>query len=423
MRHTNGRLFQVWDGVVLAAAFYLAITIPVCWAFGLETAPFGAIRWLITVLFALDFAFNLSKFTQRKAEGEFDDFEDREWFQSLLLGADFLAAIPFTLFLPYPILQLLPLLKLLRIHHIFKTLRQTMIRRVGLLTLLAFLFWLVVSINALACGWHAVGHVPERTDFTTEYIDALYWTITTLTAVGYGDITPVGNAQRLYAMFVEILGFGVFTFLIGTVASRLIRRDPATKRYQENMDSLAALMHYRSLPVSLQERIIDFYKHIWRKRLGYDETAFLESLPESLQTEVALHLKQEVIEKVPLFHDASDPFTQEIALLLKPVLLTPGDHVFRAGDAGDEMYFVVHGELHAVTPDEERLLTKMGPGDFFGEIALFKNQERSATVLAMTYCDIYALDKDSFDKVLARYPAVGRQIRETVEYRESKYSG
>jgi len=422
MSAKNNRLYGMWGTIVLLTTLYAAINIPFELAFKPQSASFGLSDWLITLIFVLDFAINTGKFKIKKRKKEFQEFEERVWFQGILLFTDLLAAIPFALFLPFPILNLFRLFKFFRIHYIFRNYRHTVIQHAGTFTFLSFVFWIIIIINGLACGWHGLGNHDNDAGLTSNYINAFYWTITTLTAVGYGDITPASNPQKLYAIFVEILGFGVFTFLIGTVASRLMRKDPATVRYRKNIDSLAALMHYKSLPEDLRDRIVDFYKYVWRKRLGYDETAFLHSLPNNLRTEVALYLKKEVIEKVSLFNNASDKFQQEIALLLKPIFLTPGDYVFKAGDPARKMYFVVNGELDTLTRSEDQVLTKLEAGDYFGEIALFKNQNRSATIKALSYCDIYTLDKSAFDKVISRYPEIGKQIRKTVEQRERKYS-
>ena len=108
-------------------------------------------------------------------------------------------------------------------------------------------------------------------------------------------------------------------------------------------------------------------------------------------------------------------------LLLKPIFLTPGDYVFKAGDYGEEMFFVVNGELNTLTHKEDRKLTTLKAGDFFGEIALFKNKNRTATVKAISYCDVYVLDKKAFDKVLSRYPEIADRIEQQVKVRESRY--
>ena len=310
----------------------------------------------------------------------------------------------------------------MRVTDILRNIQLSAIQFAGTFTLANFAFGFILITHWLSCGWHSLSHVAVQPDFATNYIDSLYWAITTLTTVGYGDIIPVSNPQKVYAIFVQVMGFGVFTFVIATVASRLMRKDPARIRYEENIENLTALMHYRTLPRHLKTKIINFYKYMWQQRLGYDESSFLESLPDNLQTEVALYLKKEVIEKVSLFKGSSQEFKREIALLLKPVFVTPDDYIFKAGDIGDEMYFVVAGELNTLTQTENRILTTLKAGDFFGEIALFKNQNRSATVKALTYCDIYSLDKTAFDKVVMKYPEIGLQIQSIVEKRESQYS-
>ena len=416
-------LFVTWGIIVMIATLYAAIRIPIELAFDPQRAGSVGFNWFISLLFFADFIVHTVRFLRKKARNEFQEFRKWEWHQEALLAMDLLAALPLPLFFPgLPLLNLIRLFKLFRVDYMLRTYWYTLLRYAGTFTFLSFVFWILIAINGLACGWHAVGKHPPQPEIWPQYLDALYWTSTTLTAVGYGDITPVDNAQKIYAMFVQILGFGVFTVIIGTVAGRLVRKDPATRRYEENLDSLEALIHYRSLPGDLTNRIIDFYRYMRRKRLGYDETSFLESLPENLQREVALYLKKDVIEKVSLFKNASPEFKQEIALLLRPMFLMPGDCVFKAGDPGEEMYFVVTGELDALTPSEDEILTTLQVGDFFGEIALFKNQPRSATINTLSFCNIYALDKSSFDKVIVRYPEIGRQIRETVEDREQNFS-
>jgi CRP-like cAMP-binding protein len=67
------------------------------------------------------------------------------------------------------------------------------------------------------------------------------------------------------------------------------------------------------------------------------------------------------------------------------------------------MFFVVKGEL-SILKEGNDLLNILRDGDFFGEIALFKNIPRTATIRSETYCDLYSLDKENFDFVVKKYP-------------------
>jgi voltage-gated potassium channel len=133
-----------------------------------------------------------------------------------------------------------------------------------------------------------------------------------------------------------------------------------------------------------------------------------------------LHLKREIIEKVPLFQDAGDDFIKEIALEIKPVVYLPGDVVVQAGERGDDMFFVSRGKLEVLSKDGQTVLSTLKDGDFFGEIALVLRQSRSASVRALTYCDLYRLDRDLFDRVLARYPEVAAKIEARAKERHAR---
>ena len=179
-------------------------------------------------------------------------------------------------------------------------------------------------------------------------------------------------------------------------------------------------MHYRDVPGDLQENIRQYYDYVWNNRRGFDETVVLEELPSSLKLQVALHLNKEIIEKVPMFQGAPEDLIRQIVLNLKPVLYTPGDYVFRKGEMGDQMYFISKGKVEIVSEDGQTVYATLSEGSFFGEIALLFSSERTASVRAKDYCDLYTLDKFTFDNVLAKFPEIGRQVHAMAEERRQK---
>jgi voltage-gated potassium channel len=268
----------------------------------------------------------------------------------------------------------------------------------------------LLSAHWLACGWLALRGISAASDNWTNYLRALYWTIQTLSTVGYGDLTPVTNAQTLYTMGVMIVGVGVYGYIIGNVASLLANIDPAKAQHLANMERLTAFMNYRNIPLRLQKRLRDYYAYLWEKRMSFDESNIISALPPSLRIDVSLFLKRDIIEKVPLFQGASDEFIREIALQMAPVIFTPGDYIYKAGELGRDMYFITQGTVEVVSKNGSVVYATLTDGDFFGEIALVLSQPRTASVRAVSYCDLYRLDKEMFDRVLAHYPNIAAQI-------------
>jgi voltage-gated potassium channel len=327
------------------------------------------------------------------------------------LLVDLLATIPFRLLVGTTPLQLLRLVKLARVVQFLRQRRQSEIRKPQLLRLGFFVYWLALIAHWLACGWLALRGMTPDVDNGTNYLRALYWCITTLATVGYGDVVPTTNAQMVYAMVVMLIGVGVYGYVIGNVANLLANIDLAKAHYRANLERLATFLNYRNIPLDLQDRIYTYYAYLWANRLGYDESAVLSDLPTSLRTEVSLVLKREFIEKVPFFKGASQELIREIALELRPVTFTPGDYIFRAGEIGWHMYFISRGIVEVVASDGQTVLAKLSDGDFFGEISLLFSQPRTAGIRAVNYCDLYELGKATLEQILAHYPDFAMHIR------------
>ena len=138
---------------------------------------------------------------------------------------------------------------------------------------------------------------------------------------------------------------------------------------------------------------------------------------------MSLALKGDFIEKVPLFQGASPELLRDVALQLSPIVFTPGDYVFHAGDIGNEVYFVGDGNLEVISADGKTIHGTLSAGDFFGEIALLSSRPRTAGVRALTYCDLYCLNKDTFDHVLERHPSFAAHIKEIARERWESMEG
>ena len=91
-----------------------------------------------------------------------------------------------------------------------------------------------------------------------------------------------------------------------------------------------------------------------------------------------------------------------------------GEVIFHAGDPGDALFIVARGSVKILVPAEDgaepAILTTIGPGGFFGELALLDGGARSATAVAMDAVEALVLHRDPFDKLMDGDPRIRRAL-------------
>ena len=427
MIHPDSTFKNSWDSAVLLVSVISAVLFPLSMVFSKEGfLGSSVIPFFVYALFIADIVISFK--TGHVSRGKFISDKTlitrgylRGWF-----ALDLIAAVPlgvFLIFLPgsfiLRILQLNVIIKLIKSN---RTIRRLVGRNINpaILRLFLLVFYILLTAHIISCGWILIGGVPPELEGVAKYVRAFYWTITTVTTIGYGDITPAGTNQTFFVILIELIGAGMYGLVIGNIANLLANIDVAKTQYKEKMDKINAFMKYQNIPHDLQKKINDYYEYLWESRRGYDESSVLADLPDPLKVSVSLHINKEIIEKVPIFQHASEDLIKEIIMNLQPVVFTPGDYVVIAGEVGFDMFFISKGSVDVLSADEKVRYTSLTSGAFFGEIALLLSSPRTATIKAIEYCDCYRLDKDTFDTIIARYPDFEASIKELAEKRKAE---
>lgn len=412
----------VWDLLIVSALILAAVATPLSLIFKTDAwFRSSVLDRIISALFLADIVvcFNSAYTEKRKIVTDRKRIAQR--YLKSGFAADLVAAVPPEVFDLWgiPAFRMLRLLKMatsFRVSRVFKRLSVSP----AILRMATMVFWLAVAVHLIACGFLYIGGVPMESGDGIAYLRALYWTVTTVATIGYGDITPDRSnpVQLVYTIVTELIGVGMFGFIIGNIASIIANIDLAKAQHRAKMEEISAYLIERSIPRHLRKRISDYYDYVWENRRGQGENAILGELPISLKTQVSMFLNKDIIEKVPLFKGASPLLIEEIVTNLRAAVYLPGDYIIRKGELGEDMFFISQGSVSVVSEDETTVYATLGAGSFFGEMALVLSTPRTATIKAVDYCDLYTLRKAAFEQILTRYPAFRESIQRMAETRK-----
>lgn len=152
-----------------------------------------------------------------------------------------------------------------------------------------------------------------------------------------------------------------------------------------------------------QERI-----NLWNKA---KEISILNSLlaiptplPEASRSAVGLHGSQ--LRRIRLFADMTNEQAETFINLLEKIRVGPFAAIVKQGEHGDSMFLLLEGEARVTVniQGKEDMITMLGVGDFFGEIALLDSGPRSANVIANKDCTLLQLSKNNFEQIVQQQP-------------------
>jgi voltage-gated potassium channel len=268
----------------------------------------------------------------------------------------------------------------------------------------------------IACIWYFLallnGFEPECwvvTEGLTEspmydkYIRSLYWTITTMTTIGYGDITPSLPEEYILAMIVMLLGASLYAFIIGNVASLFSNIDARKTSYWKNVDSVLQYFNSRNVPRKVAIKVRDYYEYMWAQKRGLKEEYLLNDLPDPLQLEILHYLAKDFIDGVPLFKYSSPLLKNVLLKELKNETYPPGVEIMKAGEIGAGIYFLSSGKAVVISKSDQKEHCILESGEYFGDLSMLLNEKRTGTVITSSYCEVFILSYEKFETIKNTY--------------------
>ena len=129
-----------------------------------------------------------------------------------------------------------------------------------------------------------------------------------------------------------------------------------------------------------------------------------------------------MLNAIPIFGNLNDMQLANIGSHMDVRVYEKGDCILREGDRGDSMFVIISGQVKVYSVESgdgsrEVILKTLGPGEFFGELPLFDQEPRSASVAAMDQCRLQILSYASFRRSIETSPDIAQRVMETLARR------
>ncbi|KAH8482264.1 hypothetical protein H0E87_029646 [Populus deltoides] len=409
------RRYRLWETFLVLLVIYTAWVSPFEFGFLKQPqSPLSICDNVVNGFFAVDivltfFVAYLDKVTYLLN----DDHKKIAWkYASSWLALDIISTIPTELarkispkpLQSYGFFNMLRLWRLRRVSALFSRLEKDRnynyfgVRCAKLLCVTLF------AVHSAGCFYYLIAaryHDPHNTwigaalgdNFLEQgiwrrYVTSIYWSITTLTTVGYGDLHPVNTREMIFDIFYMLFNLGLTAYLIGNMTNLVVHGTSRTRRFRDTVQSASSFAQRNKLPPRLQDQML---AHLCLKfktdSEGLQQQETLDFLPKAIRSSISHYLFYSLVEKVYLFQGVSNDLLFQLVSEMEAEYFPPNEDVILQNEAPTDFYILVTGAV---------VVGGAKTGDVCGEIGVLCYRPQLFTVRTKRLSQLLRMNRTSF---------------------------
>ncbi|XP_031500003.1 potassium channel AKT2/3 isoform X1 [Nymphaea colorata] len=237
------------------------------------------------------------------------------------------------------------------------------------------------------------------------YISAIYWSISTMTTVGYGDLHAVNALEMIFIIFYMLFNLGLTAYIIGNMTNLIVEGTRRTMQFRNSIQEASDFVSRNHIPRRLKEQIIS-YMCLRFKAESLNHQNIMEQIPKSICKSICQHLFLPIVEQAYLFKGVSKDFLLLLVTEMKVEYLPPKEEVIMQNGAPDDVYIVVTGEIEKIakTAEVEQIISILVAGDIFGEVSVLCNRPQIFTFRTKTLCQLLRLKQSALLDAIYNQP-------------------
>uniref|UniRef100_A0A6M2F1P9 Potassium channel n=1 Tax=Populus davidiana TaxID=266767 RepID=A0A6M2F1P9_9ROSI len=243
------------------------------------------------------------------------------------------------------------------------------------------------------------------------YVTAMYWSITTLTTTGYGDLHAENPREMLFDIFYMLFNLGLTSYLIGNMTNLVVHWTSRTRNFRDTVRAASEFVARNQLPPRIQEQMLS---HICLKfkTEGLKQQETLNGLPKAIRSSIADYLFHPIAQRAYLFRGVSQNFLFQLVSEMEAEYFPPKEDVILQNEAPTDLYILVSGtvDLISYVDGREKVIGKAMAGDTFGEFGVLCSRPQPYTVRTTELSQILRLNGTALMSTIKANPEDGRVI-------------
>ena len=459
-----------WDTASALVMLMMIFYIPYNVSFVGPTYVYYVFDWFLTVFFTVDICLSFVTAYEHKGRTVTDPSKIARHYLRTFFLLDVVATFPMDIALAgrtkdkhkdlgrlakasklprmFRYVRVFRFMRIVRVYGMDGIIQRAMVRaqlNPGMVRMCQIVIVALVGAHLFACFWYSLGTTYENEHYAFDdchayarhkqctwiqmeglsrgdgnfflYMVSLYWALTTITTVGFGDVVPNTADEMVYTCFVMVMGVTWYAVLITTVGKIFHGMDSKASDRSARSKTLNAFIHKHKISAPLAAAMHQHLRHQFEVGHGWrdeesDASKLISSLSKPLHRILALHLERKLIAKIPLFAAKPRLFVADAVIKLVPLLSAVGEVVLQRDEVADAVHFVVSGEVavRVSSVPGARQLARLRAGSYFGDEGCLLGAHWKAILCGGATTEMQLIKKPDLSLLLATYTDVAREL-------------
>ncbi|KAM3139802.1 hypothetical protein pb186bvf_008044 [Paramecium bursaria] len=282
------------------------------------------------------------------------------------------------------------------------------------LQLIKLYFTLITAAHIIGCFWYILGTTETENwilayftdvelDKMTLYITSLYWSITTMLTVGYGDVLPVNQNEKIYAILTMLIGCCLFGYVMNSIGVIFDRINNNEKQLRLEMQRLNNFLDSKNIDEKLKSKFRKYLEHTHLKQQSHKLMG--KRNIQNISAELMLEFNHQIITKLSHKNFLLGKFEYPVILQLSKVLqeqnFLPDELVYEKSSTSFHLYMILQGQvIEQFQRQSNQIVEHYKSNQCFGEVDFISGQRIQCGFISETFTNTFTLERETLYQIV-----------------------